>query len=168
MLITDFESLHPHLHFMQKGPQKTCYSSSLLLDRSTIGHCGGLTLCKETWALGDLGPKSIYIYGLNTNLQLEILGVVLGSIDYKPTLLPIIMLLKQLAMNTLHSTELYSCDPSIPLSILSCFSPYLYHSLSGLIKRESSTCQWVPALMRCEWLIQSGPLYPVSNLMLKE
>ena len=39
----------------QRGPQKTCYSSSLLLDQSTIGHC------KETWALGDLGPQ-IYLY----------------------------------------------------------------------------------------------------------
>lgn len=130
-------------------------------------------LWRPNTLLGNLGlrrfrPQIYYIYGLNTNLQLEIPGVVLGSIDYKPTLLPIIMLLKQLAMNTLHSTELYSCDLSIPLSILSCFSPYLYHSLSGLIMRESSTCQWVPALMRCKWLIQSGPLYPVSNLMLKE
>lgn len=147
MLITDIESLHPHLHFMQKGPQKTCYSSSLLLDRSTIG--GGQTLYKETWALGDLGPKSIYIYGLNTNLQLEILGVVLGSIDYKPTLLPIIMLLKQLAMNTLHSTEHTTLHSLVFLSLFIPFFEWAHNE--GIFHMSVGTCTYEMRVAHSVW-----------------
>lgn len=103
---------------------------------------------------GNLGlrrfrPQIYYIYGLNTNLQLEIPGVVLGSIDYKPTLLPIIMLLKQLAMNTLHSTEHTTLHSLVFLSLFIPFFEWAHNE--GIFYMSVGTCTYEMQVAHSVW-----------------